>query len=279
MAQLALHAEENGDSTDFTYGIDPNMAATWDAHRIMGCLCDSGFTGYDCSQRICPKGDDPATYEDHVEVQLVQCLATSGYFRLGFRQQVTSLIPYNANASHIKTALEELATLTKLSVYFGLDSVPPPIRTQQLIRPDLPLPDGAPLWGKFINHTFQAYPKPVYSQEPPTQACKASGLQTIIIVFDTIHGNLPSLKYDKSLLADSVNGNGIDGTGTLKVFQDSQSVNGFKSIMGTTENVDCNNRGLCDHSSGKCTCFGAWSSSDGEGNPGTRGDCGYRKQP
>ena len=46
MYELALWSEDNGDSTDYTYGADPNNALTWDAYRIHGCLCDDGFSGY-----------------------------------------------------------------------------------------------------------------------------------------------------------------------------------------------------------------------------------------
>jgi hypothetical protein len=33
----------------------------WDAGRTRVCACDRGWQGYDCSSRICPKGDDPVT--------------------------------------------------------------------------------------------------------------------------------------------------------------------------------------------------------------------------
>lgn len=33
----------------------------WDAEKMQGCHCDYPYFGYDCSQRECPKGDDPLT--------------------------------------------------------------------------------------------------------------------------------------------------------------------------------------------------------------------------
>jgi hypothetical protein len=33
----------------------------WDAGMTRVCACDRGWQGYDCSTRICPKGDDPVT--------------------------------------------------------------------------------------------------------------------------------------------------------------------------------------------------------------------------
>lgn len=31
----------------------------WEADRVQGCYCDEGWTGYDCSTRICPAAEDP----------------------------------------------------------------------------------------------------------------------------------------------------------------------------------------------------------------------------
>jgi len=35
----------------------------WDAHKTRGCLCDPGYRGYDCSTRMCPRGDYKHFYE------------------------------------------------------------------------------------------------------------------------------------------------------------------------------------------------------------------------
>lgn len=36
-------------------------SSTWDMEAARVCACDRGWEGYDCSSRICPKGDDPVT--------------------------------------------------------------------------------------------------------------------------------------------------------------------------------------------------------------------------
>jgi hypothetical protein len=33
--------------------------AAWDAEKVMGCLCDAGYRGSDCSKIECPSGGDP----------------------------------------------------------------------------------------------------------------------------------------------------------------------------------------------------------------------------
>lgn len=48
------------------------------------------------------------------------------------------------------------------------------------------------------------------------------------------------------------------------------------SVSGTKEHVTCSNHGLCNNGTGTCECFGGFSSSNGFGDVGTRGDCGHR---
>ena len=55
----------------------------WDADAIQGCVCDFGFTGYDCSLRTCPYGADPLSTETYrLEATTLVCQASSGYFNI-----------------------------------------------------------------------------------------------------------------------------------------------------------------------------------------------------
>ena len=61
----------------------------WDQHRTQSCVCDRGFTGYDCSERICPFGDDPTTAcseNSAADYQLIQAAYTDNatFFTLSF---------------------------------------------------------------------------------------------------------------------------------------------------------------------------------------------------
>jgi hypothetical protein len=38
-----------------------NAYTLWDADKDRACMCDDHFSGDDCSQRMCPRGDDPLT--------------------------------------------------------------------------------------------------------------------------------------------------------------------------------------------------------------------------
>ena len=127
MANLALEAVDNGDVTDFTYGADPNEPTTWDSDSVFGCICDDGWTGYDCTLRTCQLGDDPGTYGQYNELQLIECAADSGSFTIGFRQgqgpkrpiETTVNIAANATAEAVERAIENLYGIDDVEVSFS----------------------------------------------------------------------------------------------------------------------------------------------------------------
>ena len=49
----------------------------------------------------------------------------------------------------------------------------------------------------------------------------------------------------------------------------------FSDVNGTKEFNTCSDRGLCAYALGLCTCFPGYGSSDGAGNEGKLGECGY----
>lgn len=319
MAELALWANDNGDATEYEYGSDPNNPLTWDSDRVHGCHCDPGYSGYDCSLVDCPVGDDPGTYEDHQEVQLLQCVADAGNFTISFRQAVTPPLSYNITAKELREALIALPTIYNVNVYFSQDGLPPngtlnyvlPLRSQAM---------GTPPWAKFFPFSPTAVPtlKPTYFSATPsaggtapsespsisptvgptlapspapsvaptvapshfytTSLCRIDGLQVAIIDFMYTHGDLPPLLVNSYNLGDYTHYNGEPNTGTFTVATDGEQISGLTSIKGTTEVDVCNNRGLCDTTTGMCNCFETWTSSDGgrQGKAGNTRDCGYR---
>lgn len=62
----------------------------WDSDIFYGCVCDFGYSGYDCSQKSCPSGIDPRMYDDSLAYDKVtfacDCLAGScnGRFKLRY---------------------------------------------------------------------------------------------------------------------------------------------------------------------------------------------------
>jgi hypothetical protein len=100
--------------------------SNWDADKIYGCVCDSGFHGYDCSKRYCPMGDDPLTQtlvSNEVHTLICTCADTcSGTFTLSFKGYATAAIAYNAPQAVIKSRLEALPTIANDGITIGFST-------------------------------------------------------------------------------------------------------------------------------------------------------------
>ncbi|OQS02407.1 hypothetical protein THRCLA_05219 [Thraustotheca clavata] len=82
---------------------------------------------------------------------------------------------------------------------------------------------------------------------------------TMTITFTQDFGNLPLLQFVGSSLSLVV-------PSTVSTL-----------VRGTKEDAVCSNHGTCDTTTGICSCGLGYTSSDGNGKPGTRQDCGYVK--
>jgi len=238
MMELALIANDNGDATDFTYGSDPNNYDTWDGHRIHGCYCDDGYEGYDCSLRTCPSGDDPATYGQSDEIQLFVCTATSGSFKLKFRQAETEYLPYDITVPELQTYLNDLSSL-KDGILSSVGAVT-------------------------LNYSSNS-----------NVTCTSDGSNVVQINFIAIPSDVPAFIPTVDQLVDDAMG-GTLGSGSFDFYTNGASVSTYTSVKGTTENDVCSNRGLCNRETGICECFPGFASSDGQNAHGFYGDCGYR---
>lgn len=173
-------------------------------------------------------GDDPGTYMDHSEVQLIRCTASGGTFTLSFRQRTTPPISYNATALELQRTLSALPSLGPLSVFFSQDG-PLPSAAQMVTRPALPPFQGEPDGGTFTNTSFVFAATPTSTPFHNSTVCSPRGTQTVVIVFDTTPGPLPSLNADYSNLLDNVN---IGASVKVVVFSGGSALNGIKSIIG-----------------------------------------------
>lgn len=114
MSVLATVAEgDDGELLGKTY------TGKWDASLVTGCHCNAYFnklfgrsysknTGFDCSEKTCPTGDDPKTFNQTHEEQTLVCTASSGSFTLSFRGRTTADIAYDATAAAFLTTFKTL---------------------------------------------------------------------------------------------------------------------------------------------------------------------------
>ena len=86
-------------------------------------------------------------------------------------------------------------------------------------------------------------------------ACTSNGANIANVTFFSEIGNLPLL----TAVADKLGG----------------SVAITEKVKGTKQNLLCSWQGTCDTTLGECRCFDGFSSSDGNGMDGLRGDCGF----
>ena len=245
MSHMGEFNKVNGELTPYLYGEDPNDKVHWDGKSMHACLCDAGFTGYDCGDRMCPKGDDPMTgatraYTQKNEVRHFKCifLSTGGTMTFAFRSSTTSSLLHTATAAEVEAAINALSVINTATVTFS---------------------DGV-------------------------SACTGSGTNIITVTFVTelggsVHPDAYTRKIAPALPRMTTTGTPsnqmtiVDGWSSGSIMDASSVV--FTDVPGTKEYNLCSDRGLCNFATGVCQCFLGYGSSNGLGGEGRVGDCGY----
>jgi EGF-like domain len=238
-------------------GLQPRHAyysysSNWDSEMIHGCSCDEGYAGWDCTERVCPGGDDPMTISQPNEVQLIRCDldGTDNTLRFTFQYRGATTAPFapSASAGVVKGLLDSLSTIGSVEVAYGRGFT-------------------------FCSDEFS-------SGATPSQP--ASG-NVISITFMTESGDVPSLVIldEKADLLTGAEDNAItiatDGQSLTYTTPSGAAV--ATAVKGGREWLPCNGRGTCDRDIGQCKCYPGYASSNQNGGLGVMGDCGYATQP
>ena len=97
--------------------------SNWDSISTNICECDDSYFGYDCSQIMCPKGDDPLTPHSNYKTIQLRVTGPTGFSgKLGIRfQGVTSYISISIASNEVcKTQLETSKKFREISCTYSM---------------------------------------------------------------------------------------------------------------------------------------------------------------
>lgn len=158
---------------------------------------------------------------------------------------------YNPDGSLQENEVQEL-TCTGSSGFFSL-------KFREAVTPQLPFSVSA----LSLQTALSALPTVgdvAVAYSSGASACTVAGSNAIRVEFLNDFGDLPPIRWI------------IDGALTMTINVDGAG----KSRKGTKENAVCSNRGVCNPATGTCRCAFGFTSSDGNGKEGDRGDCGFK---
>jgi len=228
----------------------------WDQKKSRQCVCDAGYSGVDCSERMCPKGDDPITTcgvndanaptDAGISHHTVQKLTFDAncdqgkFFALTYKDSYggewitrpispacvtsgTDLSDTGASATEIAAA-----TATCSAIESALEELP------NFIIPN-------------VTSAFSAVGTDgSFACDIGFTDAANSGLQAKLEIESYNHNNANMQpRYD---LGD------LDTQITITI-----DVTHHQTGGSYTENHECSNRGLCDHSTGLCSCFSGYT--------------------
>jgi hypothetical protein len=198
---------------------------SWEWQKIRGCKCDRGYSGPDCSSRLCPKGDDPMTYGGDNEVQYVSAaFAAGGQFYLTYHDQYGGT--WNTRP-HVPALWSGMSSSS--------DAQAAEAAKFKTLLTDLP---------NFVIEDLTV-----------TVASNANGVQ-YRVTFDNDHTSGDQKLLECHNEANNVAGAQPRSTGLTDVDGSTpSSCVVTEHLKGSKEAAPCSNRGICASSDGICECF------------------------
>ncbi|KAG7388491.1 hypothetical protein PHYPSEUDO_012277 [Phytophthora pseudosyringae] len=250
-------------------GVASRKYSLWDREKIMGCVCDAGYEGHDCSLRTCSKGDDPLTPNQYDMVQAIILDKPGGFGYLTYHdpygnayttEKITfggSGVTFTASdddttCANIQNALRRLPNNVLNTV-----SVEVATRFYAFTRTDPTDSTGLGKLNKIVNDDAALY----------------AGTGAIIkVICEVAFTSEPGTTGYQNMLDCSVAAHDDPGhhpisagvaSGTCAVKEVYPIVLGTSGMLAEdvgayrplTELAECSGRGTCDYSTGTCECF------------------------
>jgi len=252
----------------------------WDQDSAQSCVCDPGYNGPDCSQRQCPRGDDPLTHRfaecppptnslsggtgvyslanpcvnevQTIEISTSQASAT-GWFHFLYKDWTRKI--WKTDNILIGTS-GATCTDSTLPIYTGTSTT----AANNVITGITQLLEGIPngvIQGVKVTDAvsidggFDGYTGTVTGDN----ALHSSNIGYKLHITFTNSGNLEALTLVNS--ADMQTN--LPACNSEKNFEIAQVTAQYD---GNKEESECSNRGVCDYDSGLCKCFKGYYGGD-----------------
>ena len=209
-----------GVRTPFDYSL-------WDADKHQMCVCDAGFSGIDCSERSCPRGNDPLTPTTSRWCGGTDCVNEIQTFRLSSAGPTTYRFSFTDTRNNTHIAHATINTLTNAP---GI--VPLAQRETHIAGPS----SNAGI----IMNALRSIPGGALQLVEVSAVDDASDGGALQRTFEVTFLGFSGPQYPIVISP-------VVGSGQV------QTDPSVKSI-GSYEDIECSGRGLCDSSAGLCKC-------------------------
>jgi hypothetical protein len=225
-----------------TYYVGVKTAAVyrlWDMDMAQSCVCDPGYSGADCSQRECPRGDDPLTHRPadcggkpcNVETQTFTLTGSGANFADWMYIKFTDWTGKVWSTDRFLLS-DEGGSLTGVCAEAVI---------------------SAATLGPRLNNLLESIPNGVL-EDVTVSVTYLTQVYTVVITFTDKPGNVEALEFVRSDEMD--HRFGVCNAGTTITAANTVTAD------GNGEEATCSNRGVCDFGTGLCKCFKGYTSDD-----------------
>jgi len=210
---------------------EPFDYSLWDADKHQMCVCDAGFSGIDCSQRSCPRSNDPLTPVTARWCGGQPCSHEVQSFRLSSAGDTTFRFQFTDTRNNTLTAYATVNTLA------NSPGVVPAAQAATFIA-------GPASNAGLIMSALRTIPGGAMQQVEVSAVNDVLDNGSLQRTFQVTYIGFSGAQYPMVISVAS-------GAGTVEVA--ARTV-----VVGNFEDVECSGRGLCDSTAGLCKCFSGY---------------------